>query len=211
MSTRARGRPTAEAAPVAPDDELLPVALAAFAEYGFEGTSVRDLCRRLGVSHNLVHQRFGSKEKLWYAAVDHGFRALAADLAKDLDDSDDDLVRLRTMLVRFVEITAAEPALVRIINQEAVAGGPRLDHLFRRYIAPVADVVDGFLRRLHEQGRVRSVPPGVFHFLVAHGAAGPVTLRALAERFGEAPAGDTAVHAYAEHVVDLLLNGIVDG
>jgi AcrR family transcriptional regulator len=62
---------------VAPNDDLLPLALEAFADLGYEGASMRDLCRRLGVSHNLLHQRFGSKDRLWYAAVDHGFKALA--------------------------------------------------------------------------------------------------------------------------------------
>ena len=55
---------------------MLEAALVSFAELGYEGTSVRDLCRQLGVSHNLIHQRFGSKDDLWYAAVDHGFVAL---------------------------------------------------------------------------------------------------------------------------------------
>jgi TetR/AcrR family transcriptional regulator len=83
---------------VAPNGDLLPVALEAFADLGYEGASMRDLCRRLGVSHNLLHQRFGSKEGLWRAAVDHGFRSLATELVPDSDD--DDLVRLRFLMVR---------------------------------------------------------------------------------------------------------------
>ena len=60
-------------------------ALDEFAENGFAGTSVRKLARDLGVSHNLIPQRFGSKERLWYAAVDQGFGALATDLFANLD------------------------------------------------------------------------------------------------------------------------------
>ena len=58
-------------ATVVSDGALLDLALDAFADGGYEGTSVRELCRRLGVSHNLVHERYGSKELLWYAAIDH--------------------------------------------------------------------------------------------------------------------------------------------
>ena len=36
--------------------------------------------RQLGVSHNLIPQRFGSKDRLWYAAVDQGFGTLLSDL-----------------------------------------------------------------------------------------------------------------------------------
>jgi len=64
VSHRRRGRPPGDAAPVAPNDDLLPLALEAFADLGYEGASMRALCRRIGVSHNLLHQRFGSTERL---------------------------------------------------------------------------------------------------------------------------------------------------
>lgn len=190
---------------MAPNGDLLPVALEAFADLGYEGASMRDLCRRLGVSHNLLHQRFGSKEGLWRAAVDHGFRSLATELVPDSDD--DDLVRLRFLMVRWLELTAASPALAKIINQEAATGGPRLDYIFDNYISPVTANIARFLERLEDQGRVRHLHPGTWYFLVIHGASGPLSLRALAERFGNAP-GPGAVRQYADEVVDALLAGL---
>lgn len=107
MSRRPRGRPSREDGPVAPNDHLLPLALATFADLGYEGASMRDLCRRLGVSHNLLHQRFGSKDRLWYTAVDHGFSALATDLVLralaerfgDAPKTDDEVRRYATGVV----------------------------------------------------------------------------------------------------------------
>jgi AcrR family transcriptional regulator len=196
---------------VAPN--LLPLALEAFADLGFEGASVRDLCRRLGVSHNLLHQRFGSKERLWYAAVDHGFKALATDLVVEsaASEYDDDLERLRFLMIRWLEVTATSPALARIINQEAATGGPRLDYMFDRYIWPVTKVVGRFLARLEREGRIRHLDPGTWHFLVMHGAGGPLSLHALAARFGSAPKTDEDVRRYTEDVVDVLLTGITTG
>jgi AcrR family transcriptional regulator len=195
---------------VAPNDSLLPLALEAFADLGYEGASLRALCRRIGVSHNLLHQRFGSKDRLWYAAVDHGFQALASDLVigSGADEHEDDLDRLRMLMVRWLELTARSPALAKIINQEATTGGPRLDYMFDRYIAPVTRVVAGFLDQLEAEGRVRHLDPGTWHFLVVHGAGGPLSLRALAERFGGAPTTDDEVRRYAADVVDVLLSGI---
>jgi AcrR family transcriptional regulator len=195
---------------VAPNDDLLPLALEAFADLGYEGASMRDLCRRLGVSHNLLHQRFGSKDKLWYAAVDHGFAALATGLVVDseVDRYDDDLDRLRFLMTRWLELTAGAPALVKIINQEATTGGPRLDYMFDRYIWPVTKTVSRFLRTLESEGRVRHLDAGTWHFLMVHGAGGPLSLRALADRFGGAPVTDEDVRRYAAEVVDVLLSGI---
>jgi AcrR family transcriptional regulator len=210
VSRRPRGRPSREDGPVAPNDDLLPVALKAFAELGYEGASVRDLCRRMGVSHNLLNQRFGSKDGLWYAAVDHGFGALASGLVSefDADRYEDDLERLRFLMVRWLELTAAAPEVVKIINQEATTGGPRLDYMFERYIWPVTKTVTRFLRDLEREGRVRHLDAKTWHFLMVHGASGPVSLRALAERFDGRPATDADMRRYATNVVDVLLSGI---
>src|SRR5262245_23388593 len=204
VARRPRGRPSREDGPVAPNDDLLPLALEAFADLGFEGVSMRELCRRLGVSHNLLHQRFGSKERLWYAAVDHGFRALAADLVieSQASDYDDDVERLRFLMTRWLEIMASRPALSKIINQEATTGGERLDYMFDNYIGPVTSIVRGFLARLEREGRVRHLDPGTWHFIVVHGAGGPLSLRALADRFGDVPTTEDEVHRYATQVVD---------
>ena len=58
------------------DDVLLDLLLAAFADLGFDGTSMRSLCRHLRVNHNLIYERFESKDGAWTAAVDHAFRRL---------------------------------------------------------------------------------------------------------------------------------------
>jgi AcrR family transcriptional regulator len=214
---RGRGRPKNDARPIAPEAELLDLALDAFADSGFEGMSVRDVCRRLGVSHNLIHQRFGSKEQLWYAAVDHGFGQLASELATAANDApDDDLERLRAVVIRFLEVSASSPALLRIMNAEAARPGPRLDYLFATFIQPTSEVVAEVLDRLERAGRVRSIPAGLFHLLVAHGLGAPLSLAPLAGKFndgtgGRGPSGRRsakAVRTYAESVTDLLLAGL---
>ena len=48
-------------------------------------------------------------------------------------------------MVRFVEANAARPALLRIINQEASAPGPRFDYLFDGFIEPVRQAGEAFL------------------------------------------------------------------
>jgi AcrR family transcriptional regulator len=188
------------------DGDLLDMALDAFADGGYEGTSVRELCRRLEVSHNLVHERYGSKEQLWYAAIDHGFRQLASELATAAMGVDgDDLDRLRAILIRYVEVTARRPALIRIINAEAARPGGRLDHVYEQYIRPAHDVADAVLRSLERAGRVRRMSPAALHFLVGHGAGGLVSLPALAGRF---PGDHGTLTEQAREAVDVVVRGI---
>ncbi len=187
--------------------ELLDLALDAFADHGYDGTSVRDVCRRLGVSHNLVHERYGSKERLWYAAIEHGFRTLAGELGAAAQDAPgDELDRLRAILLRYVEVTADRPALIRIVNHEAARPGGRLDHVYDHYIRPAHEVADVVLRDLAADGRARPIPPATLHFLVGHGAGGMVSLPALAGRF---PGDGSSVTDQARDAVDVVLRGIL--
>lgn len=189
------------------DADIFDAALAVFAEEGFEGMSVRHLCRDLGVSHNLIHERCGSKEELWRLSIAHGFQSLAVTLATSAIDSPaDPLARLRAILVRYVQATAERPSLIRIINYEAMHPGPRLDHLFTTYLHPAHQVADAALRLLEAQGRAHRIPAATLHFMIGHGAGGLASLPELAGRFD---AGDPDPVTQAIDAVDLVLRGIL--
>ncbi len=197
--------------PVLTDADVLDAALDAFAESGFAGTSVRSLARQIGVHHNHIPQRFGSKDALWYAAVDHGFRVIRRDLLTMIEDPfADDLARLRASIVRYVEINAIRPAMLRIINQEAVLGGERLEYLFNAFIEPVYQFGGGILGELEAEGKVRTDSAGLLYFFMTNGIAGPIVFPGLAERLGVSIDRDDAdaVHAHAVAAVDLLFDGL---
>jgi AcrR family transcriptional regulator len=194
------------------DAELLDAALEVFADRGFDGASIRELARDLGLSHNLIPQRFGSKERLWFAAIDHGFGRLAGELMSvSQQPVADDLEMLRALVVRFVEANASRPSLLRIINLEACSPGPRLDYLFDKFIAPVGQFGAKVLARLRGKGQVRTDSVALVYFLMTHGAGGFLALPALAERFGDIfdPGDPDAVHRRAVEAVDVLFEGLV--
>src|SRR4030088_1374646 len=103
------GRPKAQDAPVT-TEQILDAAFRAFASYGYDGTTVRTLNRELGVSHNLIHQRFGSKHGLWDAAVDRAFGQQVTQLATSFDPTlSDPLDQLGHAIRRFVQYSAEHP------------------------------------------------------------------------------------------------------
>lgn len=208
-ASRRPGRPRAEDAPVTPD-AMLQAALSAFATHGYDGVSVSALCRELGVSHNLLHQRFGSKEGLWYAAVDWGFGGLADELAKAADPTlSDPLDQLAVILRRFLEVSAERPELVGLMNLEGRERSERLTYLYDHYVEPLTSPIGRVLEHLAAQGRIRPISGSAFHFLVAHGAAAPFTLRALAHELDASdPLGPQERATYIDTVVDLLIAGL---
>ena len=208
---RGRGRPSV-GEPTLSTEHLLDAALEAFAERGYDGTSVRELARKLGVSHNLIPQRIGSKEELWRRAVDQGFGRLTLELITALEgDPQDDVERLRAVVMKFIEANARRPSLVRIISKEAVIAGPRFDYLFDNYIDPVRVMGSDLLARLREAGRLRTDSVALVYFFMTHGAGGPVAYPALAQRFGSNvdPDDPEAVRQHAEEAVELMFGGLV--
>lgn len=57
-------------------DQLIGVALSAFAEKGFDGTSVEDIASRAEVSKPVVYEHFGGKEGLYAVVVDREVQTL---------------------------------------------------------------------------------------------------------------------------------------
>ncbi|WP_405729013.1 TetR/AcrR family transcriptional regulator [Streptomyces sp. NBC_00028] len=203
------GRPPAEQAP-ATLNQILDAALRMFADKGYDGASVAALNRQLGVSHNLVHQRFGSKEQLWYAAVDHAFSNIEAELLPELDDTTGGpLEQFRRVIRRFIHIHARRPEILRLLTIEGVADTPRLDHLYDHHIAPTIAALSAPLLRLMDEGVIAPVPRRTLHFLIAHGASAPFSLIGLARRIGPGdPLDPQAIEEHATVVADLILAGL---
>ena len=122
---RPRGRPKADDASVLTDDAYLSAALDAFAELGFEGVSVRDLSKHMGVSHTLIHNKFGTKEVLWKLALAHGFGEMKAQIVGTLDEQQmeqDPVEGLRKLLVELLLSIARLPSILKLMNYEGARG-----------------------------------------------------------------------------------------
>jgi AcrR family transcriptional regulator len=186
------------------EDDLLDLLLGAFAELGYDGTSVRALCRHLGVSHNMVHQRYQSKQAAWYAAVDHAFGELMTSLNAPIESTDNWQI-LHTLMTRFAEATLDKPALARIIQQEASRPGPRFDYIFGTYIAPLQVRTTQSLVELQESGQARPGPIDlVWFFGVAWGIGGLASSHRLANDAGRS----NDVRPATLLSVDVLLAGL---
>jgi AcrR family transcriptional regulator len=203
------GRPKAQDAPVTVE-EILDAAFRAFATYGYDGVAVRTLNRELGVSHNLIHQRFGSKRGLWYAAVDRAFSQQITQLATAFDPTlDDPLDQLNHAIRRFVAYNAERPELLGLMNIEARVDSDRLDYIYENYIAPALAPLGRLLDHLQENGRIRPISLRALFFLIAHGAAAPFTLAPLARHFDNTdPLDPNEIAEQAAVTADVITGGL---
>lgn len=200
------GRP-AQPTDIPAESEILARGLTAFAELGYEGASVRELARRLGVSHNFINDRYGSKGQFWRAVIDRSLTAQVERLGAALNVSgEDELARLRNLVHAFHQANVAEPDLARILQYESIRGGERLEYVFQRYLVPVRDAIAPLVQSLVERGRVRPIPIDAMVYAVVamnsvHAEKPFVSL--LGDTFAADPSG------FARMLSDIVLDGLV--
>jgi len=139
--------------------KLLDAALEAFSENGFKGTSTRDIAERAGVHHPLITYHFKNKDELWRAAADRVFSefngALAA--AAQAQAGECPKARMSALIRAYVHYAAGQPALHKIMVQEASRPSQRLDWLIDTHIRPLFDPAVREIEVLQERG---VAPPG---------------------------------------------------
>lgn len=207
-STRRPGRPGASTPAVPEEESILQRGLEAFAELGYDHASARELARRLGVSHNFINDRYGSKLAFWRAVVDSALEAQLARLPQ-VDPSLDDAERLRQFITGFYLTAVDTPRIDRIMLDELSRGTERLDYLYERYIAPTLQLMVPSIERLVASGRMAPVPADVLFFAVIPPVSG-IMDGPLARRLGRpGPVTPEQLTATAESLATIVVGGLL--
>ena len=134
--------------------KLLDAAIEAFSENGFKGTSTRDIAERAGVHHPLITYHFKNKDQLWRAAADKVFRDFRGSLAGSLEDNADTCPkkRMASLIRAYVHYARSQPALHRVMVQEASTPNPRLDWLIDTHLKPFFETTFAMIEELQRIG-----------------------------------------------------------
>jgi AcrR family transcriptional regulator len=150
VSTTARppGRPRSAAA----DEAILQAALSLLAEDGYRALTMEGVRERAGVGKATIYRRYGSKEELVSAAIEH----LNSDIPMPEDTGSmlgDFAATAQTILERAAG-TGALALMPRLLSE--VAGEPEMHALFSQHLVePRRRVVRGIVERAKVRGEVR--------------------------------------------------------
>ena len=135
-------------------EKLLDAAIEAFSENGFKGTSTRDIAERAGVHHPLITYHFKNKDELWRESADRIFRAFNISLVKAMAEVPevDPKARAEAFVRTYVHFSRSQPALHKVILQEASYPSDRLDWLVENHLRPLFDEVHKGLLELQGLG-----------------------------------------------------------
>jgi AcrR family transcriptional regulator len=134
-------------------ESLLAVAAKLFNERGYDGTSMEDLSRRLGITKSAIYHHVPSKQELLRLAINRALDALFAEAAK-LEQVDGRAIDRLEHLVRGSVLVLAGnlpfvTLLLRVrgntkVEREALARRREFDHLVAELVAQAA--AEGDLR-----------------------------------------------------------------
>lgn len=144
---------------VVTQQKLLHAAIEAFSENGFKGTSTRDIADRAGVHHPLITYHFRNKDQLWRAAADRIFREFNISLVKAMAEIPeiDPKAKAEAFVRTYLHYARSQPALHKIILQEASYQSERLEWLIENHLKPLFEEVHKALTALQQIG---VAPPG---------------------------------------------------
>jgi len=134
--------------------KLLDAAIDAFAENGFKGTSTREIAERAGVHHPLITYHFKNKDQLWRAAADKVFVDFKKSLSASLADTNHECPkeRMASLIRAYVYYAKNQPALHRVLVQEASLPNPRLDWLIETHLKPFFETTFVLIEELQRIG-----------------------------------------------------------
>lgn len=127
---------------------VLNAAAELFSERGYEGTSIRDIARQVGLLPGSVYHHFPSKEELFLAVHREGFNQVIEKLHAAVADGRDPWERLRRACTVHVECIVEGSAAERITGHDLAPGDA---HELLAKIRPLRDAYENVFREVIEQ------------------------------------------------------------
>jgi AcrR family transcriptional regulator len=204
-SGRRRGRPPkADAGDT--KEALRQAALELFAAKGYEGTSVRDIARAVGLSESVLYAHFDGKRAIFDAVLARLGPLSAIQVLDNIGDPDTDPPQfLRSLVARLTAEWSALPAreLISLMSHDDMIHSPAL----RSAIAASVDSLAGLFARWIAAGRLEAdlgAPGDLAYALIA-----PVALtRVLWLHAGARPAEIDAARERAARHAELFVRAV---
>ncbi len=126
-------------------DAILDAAKSAFADKGFEGTSIADIARIAQISDGLVYRYFRNKRELLYEVLRKFYERILLDLETQVFKHDAFSARLEALIFRHLEVFVSDTDLCRLFISEVRTAsdyeGSSIQELNRLYTSVLIRIV----------------------------------------------------------------------
>lgn len=189
-------------------DAILHAALEMFSQYGFEGTSTRQIAAAASLEQGHLSYYFPSKEDLWremllsfqgefYAEIEDAIAAAPASPAT---------ARAAVILPRFLRHFATHGKLSRIMLQEFSVSSPRHDWVIDTFALPIWERLRPLFEQLEAEGALDGIGAAPCYFTIV-GAA--VTVFGSSPEVYRMAGTDPQADSFVEGHIAFLLRAIL--
>ena len=160
--------------------------------------------------HPLITYHFKNKDKLWRAAADRVFRDFRRSLAASLEDHRDESPkqRMASMIRAYVHYAKSQPALHKVMVQEASYPNPRLDWLIEEHLKPFFEATFDLLEELQAIG---VAPDGNTRLLFTMIRLSSGGLLALGNELKASSGIDIEQDETLDEIADMIINVFLPG
>jgi len=168
----------------ATDERILVAAMSAFGTRGYDGTSLDDLARDLGIRKQTILYWYPSKEALLASVVDRCADEVAGRLVRALEGAADGFGRVEAMVRAMFRLAARHPSMLGFLREVTRLGPPASTRLLDR-LAPLIERASGFLQVEMDAGRMRRHDPRLLLLSAYSMVTGMATEVDVLRAFGE--------------------------
>lgn len=192
--------------------DILKAALGEFADKGYLGTTTAGIARKAGVTQPLVHHHFSSKWQLWTEALAETYGQFRdqADERSSEGSPVDPVAQLKRRISAFIQFTAANPELGRIVVMETNAGGETFEYLYDTFLKPDLTAEYGRAQEFFGETELDSTDQNLLRLLVLGASIYPFLVTDLVKRSAHLDMRDPATaQRYSDLVTETLLHGVL--
>ncbi|MBD3776644.1 MAG: TetR/AcrR family transcriptional regulator [Thiotrichales bacterium] len=160
-ATRVKAKKTGKTA-----QRILQIATEMFAEKGFEGTIMDELCQRSGVNKASIYYHFGDKIRLYDSTLTHLFKRVADPVLQAVAQAETPLQKLRVFIEVFARNASQTHAMPAVLMREFASGGIHMPTPAREQMQRLLFALKIILSSGHQQGVFKQTDPLTTQFMI---------------------------------------------
>lgn len=185
---------------------IMEAAASAFAEYGFDTTSMDEIARRANVTKPVLYQHFDSKRALYLALLSQVGTELTEQIAVATEDVPEPHSRLAMGISAYYKFVHDQHFAFSLLFQSRPPGDEEITSLISGVRDAIALLVTTRLTGIDDRTERQLVASGLIGLV--EGTAASYLRSSEARTDFEKPFRNSAALVWAEHTTDLLWHGL---